>query len=100
RRRRQPRPHAADAPLPNSWLLEDDDDTQSFVGHFQGALQSRYMLFTMEDTDAGPEFRVAPISRSYRFVKQSKHRALTLEEAEYEVLVCPRAHARGKCSVR
>lgn len=61
------------------WHLEDDENKNVWVGHYEQALSGEYAAFAL-----GPDgkFRLIPIEKWYRFTPKNKFKPLTVEEAE------------------
>ncbi|KAJ1728896.1 transcription factor IIF subunit tfg1 [Coemansia biformis] len=64
------------------WVLEDDDEKEVWTGTLEGGQSSSYVLFVLADDG----FKVVPVDRWYKFAPKLNYKALTLDEAEEELL--------------
>ena len=61
------------------WHLEDDENKNVWIGHYEQALSGEYAAFAF---GADGKFRLIPIEKWYRFTPKNKFKPLTVEEAE------------------
>jgi transcription initiation factor TFIIF subunit alpha len=63
------------------WHLEDAENNQTWVGTYEAALSHTNVMFIMD----GPNFRMIPLEKWYKFTQKNQFKALTIEEAEAQM---------------
>jgi hypothetical protein len=79
---RKKRPYKRRNNRTRSWVVEDADHKNKFVGSLEGGQASRASMYMLLVKGADDEFQVIPIDQWYRFKKALPYTPLTLEEAE------------------
>lgn len=63
------------------WHLEDAENKHTWVGNYEAALSDTNVILVID----GPNFRMIPIEKWYKFTPKNQFKTLTIEEAEAEM---------------